>query len=98
MTPVGCVFCTDLALTGYLGASSSRSQVRALPPCRAGRLTLAQLSASVHWHSLAAGGIITRLVARASSGARWPGRLGTARKPEPAGCGMAGVLNWRATP
>src|ERR1035441_9586598 len=45
-------------------ASSSRSQVRASPPCCVGRLTLAQPSASVHRHTLAAGGIVTQLVTR----------------------------------
>lgn len=49
-------------------ASSSRSQVRASPPCCVGRLTLAQPSASVHRHTLAAGGIVTQLVTRPSSG------------------------------
>src|ERR1039457_5272819 len=45
-------------------ASSSRSQVRASSPCCVGRLTLAQPSASVHRHTLAAGGIVTQLVTR----------------------------------
>ena len=45
-------------------ASSSRSQVRASPACGVGRLTLAQPSAGVHRHTLAASGIVTQLVTR----------------------------------
>jgi hypothetical protein len=49
--------------TGTL-AFSSRSQVRASPPCDVRRLTLAQPSANVHRRTLPDGGIATQLVTR----------------------------------
>jgi hypothetical protein len=55
-------------------ASSSRSQVGALPPCCVGCLTSAQPSTGVHRHSLAAGGIVTQLVTRPSCAHPGPAR------------------------
>ena len=66
--------------TGTL-AFSSRSQVRASPPCDVRRLTLAQPSANVHRRTLPDGGIASQLVTRSPSASHTgPGRVATPGK------------------